>query len=476
MREAGLEPAHPKAPEPKSGASANSATRARRQLYGVIGPALCGVGSTTGAHAIRSKDSRRTGHNARVHRLVFTAFVALAAAALHLARLPAVARGTMYAEDGFVFIEDSVTGNGWWGAPYAGYLHVLPRMVATVVTAVLPVSAWAWGMAVGAAGLVGLVAATAFVVSRHVHGGWLLPLAAAAFPVLVPIAGVEGIANVGNFHSFAVYGAFFTILAAPSRWAAQALMGLLAFLFAVSEAQVLLLVPAAVILLVDRGRRRLPAAVGLFAGVACQVVVGLAGEARERASDPPGPLALARGWLFDGFLGAFVARTGPARLIVDVGTWWLLAAAFLAWCVVAVLALRRTRQILLGCAVLAASIGSWVMANYFNDYSSTDFVTGPWKMIRWGTVPALMVLAIVVLAAGALLTRGRPIAWGTRVGVLLVMALQTASFVLPTSRSGVYWEPEVDRARTQCAQGVGQATIPILPGDAVVRLPCTALR
>src|SRR5688500_16356811 len=47
VREAGLEPAHPKAPEPKSGASASSATRARGHPSAVtprrrVSPVVCG--------------------------------------------------------------------------------------------------------------------------------------------------------------------------------------------------------------------------------------------------------------------------------------------------------------------------------------------------------------------------------------------------------------------------------------------------
>ncbi len=415
----------------------------------------------------------RVGPRASLNAL---ATVGLVASVAHLGRLPRVAWDTMYAEDGFTFVQGAVDGTAWWGTPYAGYLHVLPRIVASVVTGALPVRAWAWGMAVGAALVVGLVAALAYAVTRHLGGGRLLGVVAAAAPVLVPVAGIESIANTGNTHSYLAYGALFGIAARPRRRWVRVVLALVVFLFAATEIQAIVIVPAALVLLTWHTRCRWPTVGALLLGLAAQAAAFLS-TGRSRDSAVPPAVAVARGYLFDGVLGSLVGRVGIARTVVTVGTWWLLAAVFVGWIILLVLALRaHPRRLVLALLIVAASIGTWAMAHIYSNFAAVDFVDGPFKLVRWGTAPALLLLATVPLVAAPLIERGGVEARATRVLLVGLLVVQTASFVLPTSRSGTYWGAEIAKATPVCRTGAAYVDVTIVPTDAAVRLPCRYLR
>jgi len=417
--------------------------------------------------------------------------VFVCATAMHLARLPARAWQTMYAEDGFTFLHDSAAGWTWWWEPYAGYLHVLPRAVATAVSSFVPVHDWALGMAVGAGMIVGLVATTAYAVTRHLGGSQIVAWAAAAFPAVVPVAGIESIANVGNSHSFVLYGALFALVAKPEgRW--RWVLAGLALAFAASEIQTVLLMPVVVgLFLLDRGGRaaRWPTSMAVVLGVAGQAVAYLT-IGRAAGGSRPSAVAVMRGWLFDGFLGAVLARQGQARLIVQVGTWWLLVLLALIWIGIVLWALRESSGLqLFGLGLMTVSFGAWSMPHVFNNYATVNFDDGPFKMVRWGVTPALMVLATVVLVAGVVID-------GTRLGTLAtaraaqdsallrrvaigclsgLLILQMASLRLPTMRDSPLWPTEVNKAQARCESGSISETLPILPGDAEVELPCAVL-
>lgn len=391
----------------------------------------------------------------------------------HLIRLPRVAWDTMYAEDGFTFIAQAVDGSAWWGTPYAGYLHVLPRVVASAVTR-LPVEVWAWGMAIGAAVVVSLVATTAFVVARQLGATSVVASAAAAMPIIVPVAGIEGIANVGNSHSFMAYGVFFTLVARPTRRVVGIILGLMAFLFTTTDSQCILLVPTAVILALDHFRERLPALICFAAGLLAQGAAFLS-VPRETRSHLPTIGWLTRGYLFDGYMGAFVGRAGVLRHLVDVVGWGPVGASFLALVGVIIVGLQGRRQVAVGISLIGASIGSWTLATVFNNYASVDWDHGPFKLIRWGTTPALLLLAALILAAVGASQRGGLSARVSGIVVALLMLFQLASLVLPTSRSGTYWGTETAKARMECSLGGQRVVLPILPGDASVPLPCSRL-
>jgi hypothetical protein len=120
--------------------------------------------------------------------LVLVAFGGAAALAAWL-RLPAVARDTLWAEDGRNFLQgaiDSGPVNSLF-IPYAGYLHTIPRMIAAVVE-LFPISGWAIGMTAGACIVAGVVTVTVFVATRGIIDWMPARVAIASLTVLAPLA------------------------------------------------------------------------------------------------------------------------------------------------------------------------------------------------------------------------------------------------------------------------------------------------
>lgn len=403
--------------------------------------------------------------------------VTVIASVLHFARLPSIAYDTMYAEDGGTFVQGTFTGDHWL-TPYAGYMHAIPRMIASAVTSWLPISWWAWGVGIGAALTVGAISGLAFVVSRQLGATVPVSIAAAAFPVLVPVAGIESLANISNLHSFMPYGIVFALLAVPRHWLARVGLAVATAAMVATEIQALLLAPLAAVLLWRSPRMRWPAVLGYALGAATQVIAYFT-SARDVSVGETPPIAVVRGFLFDVVLGSVMGRTGIAqRIVVDVG-WWVPLAMLVVWLLIFTYVLRHHRaRLALAWYLVAAAAASWAMSQTLNNFAAVDFIDGPFKLVRWGTLPALLYCGTVLIVAGTLIeqTSGR---WRTLVhgALAALLAIQVISFQVPSDRTGVFWSTEIDRAAQVCTKPVAHdtVTIPILPGDWATELPCEAV-
>ncbi len=88
--------------------------------------------------------------------------------------------------------------------PFAGYLLLLPRLVAGLV-AWLPVEQWALATNLIAAALAGLVAAFAFAIVRRFGLGWVSSIIIGLLPVIVPVVGLEAINAIGSSYMLLLY-------------------------------------------------------------------------------------------------------------------------------------------------------------------------------------------------------------------------------------------------------------------------------
>ena len=127
------------------------------------------------------------------------------ATALAWARLGPVPRSTVWAEDGGVFLRERIALGPLDTLlhPYAGYVHLVPRLVVDLGYA-LPVTRYAQVLSATSCLLVGLVAALVFVLSRDVVGSWPLRVVLAAVPVVLPLAPYEISGNAANLHWYAL--------------------------------------------------------------------------------------------------------------------------------------------------------------------------------------------------------------------------------------------------------------------------------
>ncbi|WIB25322.1 hypothetical protein [Curtobacterium sp. MCSS17_015] len=284
-----------------------------------------------------------------------TVVLGVLAAATAWVRLGPEARGTVWAEDGGLFLRERLALGpiGSLLHPYAGYLHLVPRLVVDLVL-LFPVPWYALVVSATCCLLTGAVCAGVFVLARDVVPSRPLRLLLAAVPVLLPTAPWEVSGNVANLHTFGlVLAPWLYAYRVRSWWGAGVLAGV-AVLVGATEAQAVLFLPLLVLAWLpvrrDAGSARLlplPVTVAALAAGVAQVVTALT---TPRASAPGDPTAtdVVAGWLLQTVGGLWDADVGSvAAAVVDAG-----------WAVVAVPAVLLALVVVLGAAV-AVRTGRW---------------------------------------------------------------------------------------------------------------------
>src|SRR6516165_238847 len=188
----------------------------------------------------------RTGRVTPAHVALFaTAFVALVV--VQLARMwPSKPLNTIWEEDGYIFLSDALRWGFFHGlaTPFSGYLNTVTRLVAGP-TSMLPLAWYAPVMAVSGAAI---VAASALVVwqasAAHIEHPVLRGVLA-AMVVLIPISGIESLDNVTFSIWFLVFACFWILLWRPATRAGVILAALFLFVSALSNGEMLLLLPLA---------------------------------------------------------------------------------------------------------------------------------------------------------------------------------------------------------------------------------------
>jgi hypothetical protein len=98
--------------------------------------------------------------------------------------------------------------------PFAGYLLLLPRLLAGIVQ-FFPESQWALVTNVLAALIAAAVASTAYMIVRRFGAGWMVSGFVALLPVLAPIVGLEAIGALGSVYMPLIFIATL-VIALPS--------------------------------------------------------------------------------------------------------------------------------------------------------------------------------------------------------------------------------------------------------------------
>ncbi len=121
--------------------------------------------------------------------------------------------------------------------PFAGYLLMLPRLLAGLV-ALFPVAQWALVTNLLAAFIAGLVSAGAFAVMRRYGTGRIVSVLVALLPVIAPIVGLEALNALGSTYMLLLYLATLIVaFPSPTRytgWPETVLVGLLLVLTALT--------------------------------------------------------------------------------------------------------------------------------------------------------------------------------------------------------------------------------------------------
>ena len=315
---------------------------------------------------------------------------------------------TIWAEDRTVFLVGALASPRHLFASYAGYLQLLPRLIAQSV-AFLPLRDASAAFAIAGAVIASAVALFVFYASAgHIRSGWLRGLLAAAV-LLLPVAPLE-IADSGvNTPWYLLFALFWAGLWRPRGRGGMALAALVAFLAGASTPLALALAPLLIVRLVALRRVREHAVTaGLAAGLLLQVPVILTAHNSRlgQQSTPDGVLRFvahdvvlpALGWHLDWWLQAAVGRNG-ATLLVGCA----LAAVFGAIAVTQPARVRLLAAVALGCGFLlaaaAATLSGWVTLD------AIHFHIEPGS--RYTTLPIFLMEAAVIVAVDNVLRRAR---------------------------------------------------------------------
>jgi hypothetical protein len=191
------------------------------------------------------------------HPVVGVVLIAVVAALAAWQRIPAIARDTLWAEDGRIFVQGAMDRGPIASLfiPYAGYVHTVPRLIASAVVSFVPVTGWALGMTAGACLVAGILAATVFVATRGIIRWMPARLVLAALTVLAPLAPREVLGDATNLHSLFLWTLFWIVLAAPRTRTSTIGLAVVGLLGALTEVQSLLLLPLLLVVVVLRDRR-----------------------------------------------------------------------------------------------------------------------------------------------------------------------------------------------------------------------------
>lgn len=395
--------------------------------------------------------ARVTRSSAAINALVAGAAV-LAGTAVGLLRQPgAGALDTVWAEDGAVFLGEATRHGALEavGMSYAGYFHLVPRLLTAVAT-LFPPSAAATVLAIEAALVVASLAVLVYASSAELLRSPLSRFLVAAPVVVVPVAQSDVLNSVANLHWYGLYALFWILLWRPASAAAKTVAVLLVALVATSDILVLTFLPLAVYeAWRSRQRHAVVLAGVLGAGVAAQLL-GLATGASERPLDPD-PVRAVTGVVLSAVPAPLI---GERWLGTEVDARWI-ALAGLAWLLVAaavVVALARLTRPDWRLALLAAGHAAAL-------YALPVLLSGV-ATPRYTVAPALLVVtALVALLQPA---RSRVPVYALTVLLALVWAVNLR--VNNSRADGPRWSDELPAARQRCtAESV--TTVPISPAE-----------
>jgi len=427
--------------------------------------------------------TRTPATRARWVEVALVAAIAVLATLAAWLRLPPIAQRTVWAEDGTIFLNDAISGSPLEHlfAGYMGYLQFVPRVLADLTVALVPIDSVGLVLNLASCAVAGLCAALVFWCAQDVVPARALRLVLAAITIGAPLLPIEVLGNAANVHWLFIWTMLWVLLYLPRTRVGAWMLGLVAVVAALSDIQLLFLVP----LFFIRRRSSLvwPPRIGLAVGVVAQIVTSLLSPRQAHSGG------------LGGAVRAYIGQTALATYIPDaklldsaLGDWvvlWSILA--IAPFVVALVFVLRRGSPLQRVAVVYLVPGSavlWTADSFLNGYGGAALTPHAFTFVRYAVVPSMMLLASIVVAAQVLLTS--PVSAGRIVGGLAaaaVVALLAVHFVpYDTNRShGPTWDAAVERAQTACESAPPSATEPITtaPRYGTVRwvfpLPCSRL-
>lgn len=403
---------------------------------------------------------------------------------LALGRLSHPAQGTIWAEDGAVFLQDALSRRGILDvfAPYQGYLHVVPRAALKFVVRFFSVDDYATAISFLSCGLVSLIALMVFHCSKALSTNVLVRLAWASITILVAPGPLETQGNFANVHWYLLWLAPWILMKPAQSRREGVLLFAVAALASLTEILTLMFVPLFLYRL--RNKSYWPARAGLLIGILCQLITTMS-YPRSAPSEPVNLGSVAEGWFLNSSSAlAFGTSTQISRNILNFGAWPIVLAALPFFLAFVYLLVKGSSQVrLLALIFVVASVGVWSAAVAFNfskffDYSAFD--TAQWHdflLGRYSTVPSMFLLALLPLLAASLEKISRTAMASVLTSVVVLQCL----YFFPATvfrQEGPVWAVGVEKARQSCTADPALVELPIgiAPETWKVRVRCDELR
>lgn len=411
------------------------------------------------------------------HPLVAATILSVAAAAIAWFRLPSIARGTLWAEDGRDFLQDALNEGPVVPLfkPYAGYLQFLPRLIAGATVQLVPVAWYAQAMTAASCAAAGVMAGIVFVCAAQVVRPVPARMILAFLTVLTPLAPREVSGNTANIHSLVMWTMFWILLYRPKTRKGSWFLALVSAAGALTEIQTVFLAP--LLLWRWRERSRLAVRAAYIMAAIAQLYVTVIWPRPANTAPKIGIPSVVYGFLINGALPLWLPQKGigPALAwggpVLAIGACLPLIAAFVVCLRFGAAEARLTAVGLASAAVLVYTVSVFENPHPYYRYAtmSAAGLRSVW-LTRYGVVPSMMLLALVPLAAGVLVTRGRPGTPHPRshryaasgIAILLLALLLVQFGPQDTRRSqGPAWQPQIDTLQQECARLPDNATIQV---------------
>lgn len=395
--------------------------------------------------------------------------VAVLALAFQAARIPVLEHDVVWAEDGHEFLRYAVGDDpaGSVFQTYQGYQHLVPRILALIITAVAPMEMYAAIIFWTCAAIAALICAATVWLAR-----WAVPwlparAALGMIPVVVPLMAPEIIGNLADLHTFMLWLGVWIALSKPTTkveaWGSAVAM----LLATMTEVQLVLVLPI-VLLRIRRSQPLLWPLIGAtIVGIGAQLVSWLTSPRGGYDAAPPGVDDVIVGWLASTVVPLFRPDENWLKHALaeqGIGMSLLYLAPFVL-AALAVLIFGPGRARFAGIAVLLVGACAWggsLVASPIPEFQYASFEGDDWLTamidVRYGGAAGMFLAAIAPIAASSIAARlgGRLVLPGK-----IVLALGLAAFIglmawqspdAGSHRFGVQaWSEQVDEAQVACA-------------------------
>ena len=272
-------------PQPRSHAftcrsrSPGGSSESRRStLAGPSGEAHVRRRRSVLAMGIAKLRPRLVPRRSRIWQTTLAVSFVIAATLLELGRQSGIpAWHSLWAEDGQVFLQDAIDKPfaATLFEPVAGYMNLVPRLMATIVSA-FPLIDAAWLVALMSSMIVALVALFVYDESRTIIRDPRLRFVVAISVILLPAEAWELTANLTNLHWYLLFACFWAVISDLMDRRRLVTRAVVAFVAPLCDPLAVLLLPVAVrSYLIRRRRASLVVPAALIAGLAVQGLVVL---------------------------------------------------------------------------------------------------------------------------------------------------------------------------------------------------------